>query len=113
MNIVFNCWQEEIIYDDHGCPCVTQFRTTFTIGGVQFSAEFYDLSRAVRVYHNIQLVVTVYHDTKLTTYTAEELIKAELHNNSYFQKFARDKMFERLGNLNRSLYEKLLGDAYD
>ena len=113
MNIIFNCWQEEIIYDNHGCPCGTKFRTTFTIGGVQFSAEFDDLSRAVYVCYGIRLVVTVYHDTKLTTYTAEELITAELSNNSCFQKFVKEKMFERLGNLSRSLYEKLLADTHD
>ena len=59
MNIIFDNWQKKIVYDNHGCPCRTGYRTTFTIGGVQFSAETSDLLQDVYVYHNNRHVVTI------------------------------------------------------
>lgn len=115
MNINFGNWQEEVIYDDHGghYPCRTDYLTTFTIGGVRFSAVFSDTIRNIYVYHNNHHVVTIYNDNKLTTDKAEELIKAEFNKESYSKIYAKEKMFAHLGELNKSLYQKLLAETGD
>lgn len=114
MNIIFGNWQEEIVYDNHGCPCRTDYRTTFTIDGVRFTAETNDLLRHIDVYHNASYVVTVYNYEKpITTDTAAKLIKAELRNNPHFQRAVKEQVFARLAKLNETLCQELLTSGDD
>lgn len=114
MNIIFGNWQEEIIYDNHGCPCRTDYRATFTIDGVRFIAETSDLLRHLDVYHNTSYVTTIYNYEKpITPNAVEKLIKSELNNNTHLQRAVKEKVFDRLAKLNETLVQQLLANGED
>lgn len=77
MNIIFGNWREEIVCDDHGHPCRTDYSVVFMIGRVKFTADFNDFSRSVDVYQNYRHVMTIYSDDRMNTEKAEQLIKAD------------------------------------
>lgn len=109
---IWGNWRGETVLGNNGCPCLTEYSTTFKIDNVQFDAQFSDLSAVVYVYHDNRRVVKI--DSKkimITPDEAEKLIETELCKNSYFQDFVKQTLLGKLEFLKETLCQKLLANS--
>ena len=107
--IIFEPWREEVIRDNHGCPCRTDYLTTFKVGGVNFSALFANLARVVDIYHGYHHVTGVRVD-KRSTAEVEKLIKAEFAKDGALKEYWQKAQAEYLKQVGEKLLHEVLSN---
>ena len=107
MKIIFEPWREEVICDNHGCPCRTDYLTTFKVGGVQFVAQCTNHLCDVDIYHEYHHVTNISGNKNLTYVGVEKLIEAEFVKESPLKDYWREVQKEYL----KQVGEKLLHEG--
>lgn len=59
MRIKFFQFEKELVRDNHGCPCRTDYRMKFTVGKILFTAESTDFLNYIEIYRGGNLVMEI------------------------------------------------------
>lgn len=91
----FEPWQEQSIYDNHGCPTATVYKANFTTNGLRFTAEFQNVCTTIHILWGLELVATIRGERSTSTHTAERIIKNSFGSNPDIKAFMQ-RHYERL-----------------
>lgn len=111
MEIIFEPWREEIIRDNHGCPCRTDYYSTAGVGGVKYSVQYFDTKRCIHIYHGYYPPVNIYGDKDLTTNEIEKIVAEEFAKDGTLKDYWRKAQAEYLKQVGEKLLHERL--SYD
>lgn len=60
MRIKFFRFEQELVLDNHGCPCRTDYRMKFTVDNCPFNAQSNDFSDYIDIYRDGNLVMEIH-----------------------------------------------------
>ena len=90
MNFEFKLPKEEKVYDNHGCPCRTDYEINFKVDNIDFTAKYADTFRNIDLLHENELITdkiyrgSVYNIEQLyqviqDAFKEDEIVKEAFH----------------------------------
>ena len=113
MSIKFFRFEQELVRDNHGCPCRTDYRMKFTVDNFPFNAESNDFSDHIYIYRGGELVTEIPvqgekpHNPQAWHQHIEKAFEA---NNSFLQKKVCDIKGGTCEKVANGIVENLMTD---
>lgn len=100
----------EKIYDNHGCPWLTEYTLNFTVDNISWQAKFADTWSGVDIYFDYQCIASIKCSHKLNYEKIYQAIENEFNINEKIKQIILNSKRKILSNIKDKYYDKLMQD---